>query len=260
MGQDMTVAARRIPNGVAQAAHLAPEHPVAGYVHAATQLEGDSLRKQLEAVLRYARHRGMQLIRIYCDECRGSLRIDNRPGLRQLFRDIECGAGDFGAVLLLDPSRWSRSPDPEHGLVLEDRCKRAGIDVHYCAGDPFGDELPVSTLVRSIERAMVRDYPRKLTESHASARRACEESERRRQVRERRRPPGRAELRARQCGRCRMSRPPTSVAADAMNGKPAPSAPMLVVRARAVDQDNATEPAFGDFTPTPDRASTTRTW
>ena len=57
-----------------------------------------------------------------------------------------------------------------------------------------------------------------------------------------------------------MSRPPTSVAADATNGKPAPSAPMLVVRARAGDQDNATEPAFGDFTPTPDRASTMRTW
>lgn len=56
-----------------------------------------------------------------------------------------------------------------------------------------------------------------------------------------------------------MSRQPTPAAADAMNGKPAPYAPMLVVRARAVDQDDATEPAFGDFTPTPDRASTMRT-
>ena len=164
MRGDMTVAARRITNGVAQAARLSPKRPVAGYLRSATQVEGDSLRKQLEAVLRYACHRGMQLTRIYCDECRGSLRIDNRPGLRQLFRDIECGAGDFRAVLLLDPSRWSQVPDPELGLVLEDRCRKAGIDVHYCAGNPFGDEIPVSTLVRSIERAMVRDYPRKLTD------------------------------------------------------------------------------------------------
>ena len=160
----MTVAARRIPYGVAQTAHVSPERPVAGYLRSANELEGDSLRKQLEAVLRYARDHGMQLIRIYCDECRSGLRIDDRPGLRQLFRDIEGGAGDFGALLLLDPSRWSRSLDPEHGPFLEDRCRKAGVEVHYCVGDPFGDEIRISTLVRSIERCMVRDYARKLTD------------------------------------------------------------------------------------------------
>ena len=160
MGQDMTVAARRIPNGVAQSAHLAPERPVAGYLRSATELEGDSLRKQLEAVLRYARDRGMQLVRIYCDECRSGLRIDDRPGLRQLFRDIECGAGGFRAVLLLDPSRWRRSPDPEHGLVLEDRCRKFGIEVHYCAEWLDDDKTLESAVVHGLRRYMAKQRAR----------------------------------------------------------------------------------------------------
>ncbi|MXY41591.1 MAG: recombinase family protein [Rhodospirillaceae bacterium] len=158
------VAVRPNPTAAAPPGGSSPKRPIAGYLRSATELEGDSLRRQIEAIVRYARDHGMQLTRLYCDECGSGLRIDGRTGLWQLFRDIECGAGDFGAVLLLDPSRWSRSPDPEHGLVLEDRCRKAGIDVHYCAGDPFGDEIPVSTLVRKIERALARNYARKLTD------------------------------------------------------------------------------------------------
>ena len=159
----MTVTARRIPNGATQTAHLSPERPVAGYLRSATQLEGESLRHQFETVLRYARDHGMQLIRIYCDECGSGLRIDDRPGLGQLFRDIEGGAGDFGAVLLLDPSRWSRSLDLEHGPFLVERCEKAGVAVHYCAEGLMDDQVAISTLLKSIKRAMVREYPRKLT-------------------------------------------------------------------------------------------------
>ena len=160
----MAVTARRISNGAAQTAHLSLERPVAGYLRSATQLEGESLRDQLESVLRYARDRGMQLIRIYCDECGSGLRIDNRPGLRQLFRDIEGGASDFGDVLLLNRSRWSRSLHPDHGRLIEDRCKKAGIALHYCAEGLMDDQIGISTLVKSIKRAMVREYPRKLTD------------------------------------------------------------------------------------------------
>ena len=155
----MTVAVRRTPNGVAPPDPLSPKRPVAGYLRSATQLEGDSLRKQLEAVLRYARDRDMQLIRIYCDECSSGLPIDGRPGLRHLFRDIESSANDFDTVLLLDPSRWSRS---FRGPLLEDRCRKFGIQVRYCAEGLDGDETPVSTIFRELKRAMAREYGREL--------------------------------------------------------------------------------------------------
>ena len=153
----MAVAAQQIPKGAAQTGRLSPPRPVAGYLRSATELEGDSLRKQLEAVLRYARDRDMQLIRIYCDECGSGLRIDNRPGLRQLLRDIDGGAREFGAVLLLDPSRWSRALNPDHGPYLEDRGREAGIRVHYCAEGLAGEEAPYFGIDKSLKRARARD-------------------------------------------------------------------------------------------------------
>ena len=123
----MAVAAQRIPKGAAQTGHLSPARPVAGYLRSATELEGDSLRKQLEAVLRCARDRDLQLIRFYC------------------------------AVLLLDPGRWSRSLTPDHGPYLEDRRRKAGIRVHYCAEGLVGEEAPYSGIVKSLKRAGARD-------------------------------------------------------------------------------------------------------
>ena len=159
----MTVADRRISNGVAQPGQLSPKRPVAGYLRSATQLEGESLRKQLEAIVRYARDHDMQLIRVYCDECGSGLRRDGRSGLQQMFRDIESGAGDFDAVLLLDPSRWSRFQEPDQSACLEYACGTAGIEVHYCAEGLFDDQTPISTIVKSIKRAMAREYARELT-------------------------------------------------------------------------------------------------
>ena len=117
---------------------------MAGYLRSATQLEADSLRKQLEAIVRYARDRGMQLIRIYCDECSSGLRIDVPSALRQMLRDIESGAGDFDATLLLDPGRWGRFHTPDQSACLEYACRESGIEVHYCARGLDKDQAPVS--------------------------------------------------------------------------------------------------------------------
>lgn len=129
-------------------------------MRSATQLEGDSLRNQLEAAIRYARDRGMRIVRIYCDECGSGLRTDNRPGLGQLLRDLESGNDDFDALLLLDPSRWSRALDPKHIRFLEQRCRGAGVEVHYCAERLSKDETPISAVVKAVKRYMIREYSR----------------------------------------------------------------------------------------------------
>ena len=144
----------------ARPGQLAPKRPVAGYLRSARQLEGDTLREQLEAIVRFARDHDMELIRIYCDECRSGLTIDGRPGIQQMFRDIEFGAGDFNAVLLLDPSRWGRFHTPDQAACLEYACRRARIDVHYCA-EGFGkDETPLPSISRSLKRRMANEYER----------------------------------------------------------------------------------------------------
>ena len=141
---------------------LSPKRPVTAYLRSATQLEGDALRKQLEAIVPYARDHGMQLIRVYCDECGSGLRKGGRSGLQQMFRDIEGGARDFDALLMLDPSRWGRFQDPDRSACLEFECRKAGVEVHYCAEAPADDEVDVSTVTKRLKRYMAREHEREL--------------------------------------------------------------------------------------------------
>ena len=141
---------------------LSQKRPVAAYLRSATQLEVDPLRKQLEAIVPYARDHDMQLIRVYCDECGSGLRNGGRSGLQQMFRDIESGARDFDALLMLDRSRWGRFQNPDRGACLEFDCKKAGIEVHYCAEEPADDEIDCSAITEKLKRFMANEYEREL--------------------------------------------------------------------------------------------------
>ena len=152
----------------------APLHlrrPVAGYFRSATELRGESLQRQLEAVLRYAREHEMHVIRFYCDECGSGFRIDNRPGLAQLFRDVASDACDFDAVLLLDPSRWGRFPFAHDVITGEFARANSAVEIHYCL-DPPDDagEISVSDVAEFLKRAMGCEYGREPSSSSARTR------------------------------------------------------------------------------------------
>ena len=148
------------PGAPARPGRLASKRPVAGYLRSATQLEGDTLREQFEAIVRFARDRDMQLIRIYCDECGSGLTTDGRSGIQQILRDPEIGVGNFDAALLLDPSRWSRFHTPDQAACLEFACRRARVDVHYCAEGFDEDETPLSGISKSLKRHMAKECGR----------------------------------------------------------------------------------------------------
>ncbi len=162
------------PITCAPSGELSRKRPVAAYLRSATELEGESLRKQLEAIVRYARDHGMQLIRVYCDECGSGLRIGGRSGLQQMFRDIERGARDFDALLMLDPSRWGRFQDPDHGACLEFACGKAAIEVHYCAEEIAADEPPLSRVIKALKRHMADEYRREAADRGHRAVRAAD--------------------------------------------------------------------------------------
>ena len=159
------------PKPAAQQGALSFKRPAAGYLRSATELTGDALHKQIEAIVRYARDHRLQLIRLYCDECGSGLRIDGRTGLQQMFRDIENGGGDFDTILLLDPSRWGRFQDPDQSACLEYACERARIEVRYCAEQHLADdELAFSEVVQAIKRIIVGDDEHDLaTHRHRAA-------------------------------------------------------------------------------------------
>ena len=129
--------------------------PVAGYLRSATELRGESLQRQLEAVLRYARDHDMQLIRFYCDECGSGFRIDNRPGLAQLFRDVASDVPDFDAILLLDPSRWGRFPFAHDVITGALARANSAVEIRYCFDPPDdAEEISASDVAEFLKRAM----------------------------------------------------------------------------------------------------------
>ncbi len=158
------------PNTVPPPGGPSRKRPVAGYLRSATELEGETLREQLEAIVRYARAHGMQLIRVYCDECGSGLRIDGRSGLGQMLRDIESGDGDFDAILLSDPSRWGRFHIADESACLEYACRATGIAVHYCAEGSGDDGTPFSGIAKSLKRRMAEEHGREtLARGHHAA-------------------------------------------------------------------------------------------
>ena len=150
-------------NDVAQPGLLSPKRRVVGYVRSATTPNEESIQNQIDAIGSYSDKHGMQVVRIYRDEGRSGLRIDDRPGLQQMFRDVENGAADFDAVLVLDSTRWGRFPDA-HWIVADEFARRnAGFEIHYCADRFAYDESPVSSIVNSVKRAKAREYGLELT-------------------------------------------------------------------------------------------------
>jgi DNA invertase Pin-like site-specific DNA recombinase len=137
--------------------------PAAQYLRKSTQLQRYSTENQSEANHDYAALYGLRIVRTYADEGRSGLTAHWRTGLKQLIADIEAGRADFKAVLVYDVSRWGRFQDADESSYYEHLCRRAGINVHYCA-EPFKNDGSIyAAIVKSIKRAMAAEYGRELS-------------------------------------------------------------------------------------------------
>jgi len=66
-------------------------------------------------------------------------------------------------ILVYDVSRWGRFQDADESAYYEYICRRAGIQVAYCAEQFENDGSPVSTIVKGVKRAMAGEYSRELS-------------------------------------------------------------------------------------------------
>src|SRR5205814_5838063 len=73
------------------------------------------------------------------------------------------GRANVKAILVYDVSRWGRFQDADESAYYEYLCKRAGIEVHYCAEQFENDGGPTSTIIKSVKRAMAGEYSRELS-------------------------------------------------------------------------------------------------
>ena len=148
----------------------APNEPAPGsplraaqYVRMSTEHQQYSTENQGDKILEYAARRNLQIVRTYADEGKSGLRIDGREALQRLIRDVESGNIDFQVILVYDVSRWGRFQDADESAYYEYICRRAGIQVAYCAEQFENDGSPVSTIVKGVKRAMAGEYSRELS-------------------------------------------------------------------------------------------------
>lgn len=135
----------------------------AEYVRMSTEHQQYSTENQRQVIREYAEHRGMVIVRTYTDSGKSGLRIDGRDALKQLIQDVESGHADFAAILVYDVSRWGRFQDADESAYYEYICRRAKIEVHYCAEQFENDGSPISTIVKGVKRAMAGEYSRELS-------------------------------------------------------------------------------------------------
>lgn len=145
------------------AGRQAPTILAAEYVRMSTDHQQYSTENQSDRIREYAVRHGIEIVRTYADEGKSGLRIDGRQALQQLIRDVEGGKPGFQAILVYDVSRWGRFQDADESAYYEYICRRAGIQVAYCAEQFENDGSPVSTIVKGVKRAMAGEYSRELS-------------------------------------------------------------------------------------------------
>ena len=139
------------------------EFRAALYVRMATEQQQYSTANQTDKIRDYASKRGIVIIKTYSDVGKSGLSIFGRTGLQKLLSDVDSGQADFNLILVYDISRWGRFLDPGEGAYYEDICKRAGIEVTYCAEQFENNSTSVSTIVKAIKRSMADEYRRELS-------------------------------------------------------------------------------------------------
>lgn len=142
---------------------VAHRTPAAEYIRMSTEHQQYSTSNQQDVIRDYASRRVYDIVQTYADEGRSGLRIAGREALTRLIEDVQSGNASFRAILVYDISRWGRFQDADESAYYEYLCKRAGIEVHYCAEQFENDGRPTSTIIKSVKRAMAGEYSRELS-------------------------------------------------------------------------------------------------
>ena len=139
------------------------EHSIraAQYLRMSTEHQQYSLLNQ-SAIADYAKRNGFMVVKSYEDSGRSGLVLRERPGLRELLKDVTTQQSGYQAILVYDVSRWGRFQDTDEAASYEFLCKTAGIPVHSCA-EQFANDLSfASSMMKALKRTMAAEFSREL--------------------------------------------------------------------------------------------------
>jgi DNA invertase Pin-like site-specific DNA recombinase len=76
---------------------------------------------------------------------------------------VQRGDANFDCILVYDISPWGRFQDVDESAYYECVCRRAGINIHYCADEFENDGSLASVVLKNIRRVAAADYSRQLS-------------------------------------------------------------------------------------------------
>jgi DNA invertase Pin-like site-specific DNA recombinase len=150
------------PNTNVSATSTAPRR-AAIYVRMSSRPQDHSIQHQCDRLNEYAQQHGIEIVMMYADAGKSGLRINGRDGLQGLMADVQAGAPGFELVLVYDVSRWGRFQDVDESAHYEFVCRRAGVQVVYCAEQFENDGSAMSSLLKGVKRTMAAEYSRELS-------------------------------------------------------------------------------------------------
>ena len=133
------------------------------YVRMSTEHQRYSTENQADAIGKYARRNNLSIVKTFVDYGKSGLRLSSRLALLELLREVQSGTAEFKVILVYDVSRWGRFQDADESAYYEYVCKRAGVQVHYCAEQFENDGSVSSALLKTIKRSMAGEYSRELS-------------------------------------------------------------------------------------------------
>src|ERR1039457_5070236 len=119
-----------------------------------TEHQQYSTSNQMGVIREYGKKRGKEIVKEYSDDGKSGLNIKGRGSLEQMIRDVLEGNAQYKSIQVYDVSWWGRFQDADESAYYEYICRRANIEVHYCAEQFENDGSPISTIVKGVKRAM----------------------------------------------------------------------------------------------------------
>ncbi|MPW08636.1 recombinase family protein [Paraburkholderia sp. CNPSo 3155] len=135
----------------------------AQYVRMSTDFQQYSTENQKRVIAEFALAQGLTVVATYEDAGKSGVSLKGRQALAQLLQDVQSPNCAFSVVLVYDVSRWGRFQDVDESAHYEYVCRKAGVQVVYCA-ELFGwDGSPTAALMKALKRAMAGEYSRELS-------------------------------------------------------------------------------------------------
>ena len=142
---------------------MKPRRRAVAYLRMSTEHQEYSTQNQIAAIERYAAENDMEIVATYSDEARSGLRLENRPGMRQMLDDAKREESGFDTILVYDITRWGRFQNPDQSASIEYACQKAKVEVHYCMEQFVNDGTPVSNIIKAVKRSMAAELSRELS-------------------------------------------------------------------------------------------------